>query len=119
MTRLRLLNKFRQHRTISSHAAYKIKAAKYVLNYYKKTKKELFKNLDVKRVTGNKQYWKTVRPCLTNKTSTDERITLIENEKVASGGRDLKSLMNTFQILHQTSKIFNAHQTLPATMTRC
>ena len=59
-----------------------------VLSYYKKTKKDFSKNLDinvdVKSVTDTKQYWKTVRLCLTKKTSTDGRITLIENEKVTS-----------------------------------
>ena len=43
-----------------------------------------------------------MKPCLTNKTLIDERITFIENEKVVSDERELKSLMNTFQILYQT-----------------
>ena len=39
---------------------------------YEKLKKIL-------RVTDNKLFWKTVRPCVTDKTLKDERITLIEN----------------------------------------
>ena len=53
-----------------------------VFSYYEKLKKDFFNNLDVKRVTDNKQFWKTVKPCLTDKTLKDERIMLIENEKV-------------------------------------
>ena len=32
-----------------------------------------------------------MKPCLTNKTLIDERITFIENEKVVSDERELKS----------------------------
>ena len=68
-----------------------------------KTKNDFFNNIDVKHVTHSKQIWKTVKPCLTNKTLKDKRTTLIENENVVSDKRKLlKILMNTFQILYQT-----------------
>ena len=68
-----------------------------------KTKNDFFNNIDVKHVTDSKQIWKTVKPCLTNKTLKDKRTTLIENENVVSDKRKLlKILMNTFQILYQT-----------------
>ena len=53
MTRSRLLNKFRQERTISSHVAYK-KQQNICVNLLQKTKKDFFNNLDFKRVTDNK-----------------------------------------------------------------
>ena len=85
-----------------SHVAYK-KQRNICVKLLRKTKKDLFNNLDVKRVTDNKQFWKTVKPCLTDKTLKDERITLIENEKVVSDERELvKMSKNTFQILYQT-----------------
>ena len=43
-----------------------------------------------------KQYWKTVRLCLTKKTSTDGRITLIENVKVTSGERESVKIVNEY-----------------------
>ena len=68
-----------------------------------KTKNDFFNNIDVKHVTDSKQIWKTVKPCLTNKTLKDKRTALIENENVVSDKRKLlKILMNTFQILYQT-----------------
>ena len=60
-----------------------------------KTKKD-FNNLDVKRVTYNKQFWKTVKPCLTDKTLKDERKTLIENEKVVSDEKVLVKILNEY-----------------------
>ena len=88
MTRSRLLNKIRQEITISSHVAYK-KHRDICVKLLRKTKKDFFNNLDVKRVTDNKQFWKSVKPCLRDKTLKDERITLIENEKLASNEREL------------------------------
>ena len=83
MKRSRLLNKFRQGRTISSHIPYK-KQRNICVELLRKTKKNFFNNLAVKPVTDNKQFWKTVKPCLTDKTLKGERITLIENKKVVS-----------------------------------
>ena len=54
MKKPRLLPKFRQERTISSHVAYKSSKI-FVLSYYEK-RTYFFNNRDVKRVTGNKQF---------------------------------------------------------------
>ena len=95
MTRSRLLNKFRQDRTISSHVAYK-KQRSICVKLLLKTKKDFFDNLDVKRVTDNKQFWKTVKSCLTDKTLKGGRVTLIENEKVVSDEKELVKNFNEY-----------------------
>ena len=94
MTRSRLLNKFRQERTISSHVTYK-KQRNICVKLLRKTK-DFFNNLDVKCVTENKQFWKAVKPCLTDKTLKGDRITLIENEKVVSVERELAKIFNEY-----------------------
>ena len=48
MTRSRLLNKFRQDRTISSHVAYK-KQRNISVKLLRKAKKDFFNNLNVKQ----------------------------------------------------------------------
>ena len=48
MTRSRLLNKFRQDRTISSHVAYK-KQRNISVKLLHKTKKDFFNNLNVEQ----------------------------------------------------------------------
>ena len=95
MTRSRLLNKFRQERTILSHVAYK-KQRNICVKLLRKTEKDFFNNLDVDRVTDNKQFWKTVKPCLTDKTLKDKRITLIDNEKVVSDEKELVKIFNEY-----------------------
>ena len=87
------MNKFRHERTISSHVAYE-KQRNICVKLLQKTKKDFFNNLNVKQVTDNKQFWKTVKPCLTNKTLKDEKIALIENEKVVSDETELVKLFN-------------------------
>ena len=61
-----------------------------MLSYYEKPKKIFSNNLDVKCVTDNSQFWKTVKPCINDKTLESERITLIENEKVVSDERRVR-----------------------------
>ena len=55
MKRSRLLTKFRQGRTISSHIPYK-KQRNICVKLLRKTKKAFFNNLAVKPVTDNKQF---------------------------------------------------------------
>ena len=95
MTRSRLLNKFRQERTRLSHVAYK-KQRNICFKLLRKTKKDFFNNFDVKRITENKQFWKTVKLCLTDKTLKDERIMLIKIEKVVSDERELVKIFNEY-----------------------
>ena len=89
------MNKFRQDRTASSPVAYKMQPNTCV-KLLRKSKKDFFNNLDVKCVTDNKQFWKTVKPCLTEKTLKGERITLIENEKVVSDEGELVEIFNEY-----------------------
>ena len=48
------------------------------------TKKEFYNNLNVKYIAENKLFWKTVKTLFTDKPLKDERITLVENNKVVS-----------------------------------
>ena len=84
MTSSRLLNKFRQERTRSSNIEFKKQQIIFV------------NNIDVKRVTVNKQFRKTVKPCLTDEALKEERITLVENEKVVSDKTQPVKIFNEY-----------------------
>ena len=62
----------------------------------RKTKKELYNNLNVKYITENKLFWKTVTPSFTDKTLKDERITLVENNKVISDESELVEIFSQY-----------------------
>ena len=95
IARSSLLNKSKQEISITSHVAYK-KQQNICVKLLQKAQKDYLNNLDIKRVTNNQQFWKTVKPCLTDKTLRDKRITLVENEKVASDEKELVKIFNEY-----------------------
>ena len=62
----------------------------------RKTKKEFYNNLNVKYITENKLFWKTVKPSFTDKTLKDERITLVQNNKVVSDESELLKIFSKY-----------------------
>ena len=63
----------------------------------KKAEKEYDQNLNEKNVTDNKKFWKTVKPLLSNKSVSREKINLTENEKMlASESKTAETLNNFF-----------------------
>ena len=80
MNRSSLINRYRKEKTEATRSAYK-RPINFCLKLLRKTKKEFYNNLNVKYITENKLFWKTVKSFFTDKTLKDERITLIENNK--------------------------------------
>ena len=64
-----------------------------MFNILRKSKKQYFNNSDVKNVTDNKTFWKTIKPKFSNKCKTANTIILVENEKKS---QDEKAIANTF-----------------------
>ena len=95
MTRTRLKNKFRKEDTEENKKAYN-KQRNYCLKLVRKTKKDFYNNLDVKKITDNKQFWKTVKPFFSNKVINNEKITLIENEEVISDDQSIANKFSNF-----------------------
>ena len=62
----------------------------------RKTKKEFYNNLNVKYITENKLFWKTIKPSFTDKTLKDEIITLVGNNKVVSDESKLVEIFSKY-----------------------
>ena len=88
MNRSKLLNRYRKEKTKGTRSAYK-RQINICVKLLRKTKKEFYNNLNVKYITKNKRFWKTVKPSFTDKNLKDERITLVENNKVVSDESEL------------------------------
>ena len=59
--------------------------------------KSFFENLDTKNITDNKNFWKTVKPFLANKISSNRnKITLTQKDEVISRSKDVAEIFNTF-----------------------
>ena len=59
-------------------------------------KKDYCSNIDIKKVTNNKTYRKTIKPFLSDKIMSTERITLIDNGDIVSTEQDAAHVLNTF-----------------------
>ena len=62
----------------------------------RKTKKEFYYNLNLKYITENRHFWKTVKPPFREKTLKGERITLAETNKVVSDENELVEIFSNY-----------------------
>ena len=95
MHRTRLRNNFL--RNISNENKKKhSKQRNYFVSLLRKAKKSYYSNLNEKKITDNKTFWKTVEPFPSEKPPSDEKITLIENDKIIKTDSKTANLLNTF-----------------------
>ena len=91
MTRTRLLNKLRKFNCPENQLAYK-RQRNYCVKLLKRSKIDFYNNLNVKKVTDNKHFWKTIKPNFTDKVLKDEKIVLVEDDKVITAETDLAKI---------------------------
>ena len=95
MKRSRLRNTYLRSKSLTDRKKYNIQR-----NFCKKllrtTKKEYFNNLDTKKVTDNKTFWRTVVPAFSNKNSKSDKIILNEEGKTVSDKKELCRTFNTY-----------------------
>ena len=76
MLRTNLRNKFLKNRGNENKTNY-VKQRNDCVCLLRKTKREYYSSLDQKKICDNKTFWKIVKPMLTKKIKSNERITLI------------------------------------------
>ena len=52
--------------------------------------------MNVKDIVDNKQFWRTVKPLFSDKTKSNEKITLVEDETVITQDEKNAELLNLF-----------------------
>ena len=62
----------------------------------RKSKQEYYSSLDVKNITDNKTFWKTVKPLLSDKVTSTQKIILIDNDKIVKNDDETARVLNTF-----------------------
>ena len=95
MKRTRFRNQFLKNRTDENKSRY-TKQRNYCVSLLRKTKTQYYSNLDEKNVTDNKAFWKTVKPFLSDKITSKEKITLIEENEIVSNDENTAQVLNTF-----------------------
>ena len=95
MRRTRLRNNFLRNRSDENKRKYS-KQRNYCVSLLRKTKKNYYNNLNEKKITDNKTFWKTVKPFLSDKTPSDEKINLIQKDKIIKTESKTANILNTF-----------------------
>ena len=62
----------------------------------KKSKKLNYNNLYEKKITDNKTFWKAVKPFLSDKIVSGEKVTLIEEDGIVERDINTAQILNTF-----------------------
>ena len=92
MTRIRLRNIYLKNRSDNNKREYN----KQKLLHISFTKnKNYYANLNEKNLTDNKQFWRTVKPLLSDKIKSSKKMTLIEQKETldTDGNLMMKLLM--------------------------
>ena len=83
MKRSELESKCAKNKTNENLKSYK-KQRNFCSKLYKKERKKYYEMLDLKNVTDNKEFWKTVKPFLSDKVTTFPKIFLVEKGEIIS-----------------------------------
>ena len=97
MHRPKLKNIYNNSRTEGNWENYK-KQRNVCVNLLRKTKTEYFKKLNVKNLSENRKFWKTIKPFFSNKGLNSNKLMLKENNRLITEEKDLATLMNTFSV---------------------
>ena len=95
MVRSKLRNTFLKLKTIESRRAYN-KQRNFCVALLRETKKNYYENLNVNLITDNKKFWKHINPFFTDKSQSNTKITLIENNEIISDSKECAEIMNNF-----------------------
>ena len=88
MKRSKLRNKFLKSRNLSDRKNY-TSQRNLCKKLLKNTKRTYFNNLDIRKVTDNRTFWKTALPLFCNKFSKSDKINLTEGNKTISNDDEL------------------------------
>ena len=95
MKRTRLSNCYLKKRFEQNRLSY-VKQRNYCVSVLRKTKKDHYANFNVKDIVDNKQFWRTSKPLFSDKTISNEKITLVEDETVTTQDEQNAELLNLF-----------------------
>ena len=98
MKRSKLRNKFLKTRNNIDKFNYN-KQRSFCVSLIKikiKIKSKYFANLNIKDVTDNKWFWKTIKPSFSDKSKNSERIVLKENDEIVMEDGKVALTLNSF-----------------------
>ena len=73
-----------------------MKQRNHCVSLLRKFKREYYSNLDEKKICDNKTFWNIVKPMLSKKIKSNERITLNENDEIINTEKGTAKVLNAF-----------------------
>ena len=95
MKRSELERKYYKNSSPANNKAYR-KQKKFCSKLYKKERKKYYSNLDIKNITDNKKFWKTMKPFFSEKGVFSQNITLVNNDSIISSDQEVCETLNNF-----------------------
>ena len=95
MKRSQLESKYYRDSTVENGNKYE-KQKSFCSKLYKKEKKKFYSNLDIKNVTDNRLFWKTMKPFLSDKCTHTPKISLFHEGNVIFDDLELAKTINNF-----------------------
>ena len=94
MKRSRLRNNFLRNRTEENKILYN-KQRNYCVSLLRKSKRGYYENLNIKNVTDNKLFWKSVKSLLSDKSRIRDRINISEKGKILKTESETAESLNS------------------------
>ena len=105
--RSKLRNNYLKKKTDANRTIYK-KQRNYCVSLFKKSKTNYYANLDEKKVSDNKLFWKVIKPSLSDKSCAKEQINLVERGEILKPDLETAEGLNIF--FGNIVKIFEINQ---------
>ena len=93
--RTQLRNRFLKKRSNQNKKLYS-KQRNFCVSLLRKTKRRHCANLNHKDIADNKQFWKTVKPLLSDKSKSKEKVILVEGNEIINEDKDNAGRLNSF-----------------------
>ena len=68
----------------------------YCVSLLRKSNRDYYNNLNKKNICDNKEFWRILKPLLSNKIVSNEKITLVEGKKINKTNQANAKMLNNF-----------------------
>ena len=84
-----------QDRTVYNFESFKKQRNKYA-KILRQAKRDYNKGLDIKNLTDDMKFWRSVKPLFNDKVKTSLTIILMENDEIVSEDRGVATILNDY-----------------------
>ena len=93
--RSRLENQYFKNKSKESLRVYK-KQKNFCSRLYKKERKRYYANLDLKKITNSKKFWKTAKPFFSDTGAVKTDVTLIEGNEIVQEDSEVAKILGLY-----------------------